>query len=153
MQATSICANVDSTQSSSGETVPPGILTGHSIKMAALPADHTYVTSSAGHVWACFGRSVGGTPICGGTGNVDLADCLSNPQSRAGIVYGVTGVCHQTANRILYPAGQTVSSARGYRWSVFTYGIYGKDLAARNNYCPIYHPWPELTACSGHVHP
>ena len=130
-----------------------GILTGHSIKVALLPADHTYVTSSAGHVWPCFGRSGGGAQICSGVGNVDRADCLSNPESRAGIVYGVTGVCHQTANRILWPSGQTVSAARGYRWSIFTYGTYGTDSVTLVNYSPTHHPWPELAACFGHSHP
>jgi hypothetical protein len=114
----SSCAIVDSTQPVAGGEMPIGILTGRSIKMAMLPADHTYVTSSVGHVWPCFGRSAGGLAICSGAGNVERADCLSNPRAEAGIVYGVTGVCHQTANRILYPAGKTVSAARGYDWNL-----------------------------------
>ena len=118
-----------------------------------IPADHTYVTSSAHHVWPCFGRSSGGRPVCRGAGDIDKADCLSNPLSQAGIAYGVTGVCHQAANRILYPSGLTVSVARGYRWSVFSYGAYGKDATTRDNFSPAGNPWPELIACNGVASP
>lgn len=134
--------------------MPTGTVTGHAISIATLPADHTYVTSDAGHVWPCFGRSLGGAIICSGVGNTSTAACLSNPQSRAGIVYGITGVCHQAANRIMCPAQATVSAARGYRWSLFSYGTYGKDPRTLNTHSPQSNPWPELAACNlGHVHP
>lgn len=135
-----------------GAPLSNGTLTGHSIKMVGLAADHTYVTSSEGHVWSCFGRGHGGKQICSGIGNIDQADCLSKPDSKAGIVYAVTGVCHQAANRILYPSGKTVSAARGYRWSVFAYGTYGKDPLTGTSYSPAVHPWPELIACNGQSH-
>jgi len=130
-----------------------GMLTGHAVKMVGLPADHTYVTSSAGHIWNCNGRGAGGMAICVGSGNVDQADCLSNPLSHAGISYGITGVCHQMANRILYPAGQTVSRAQRYQWSCFMYGTYGKDPLTGGFYSPAHAPWPELTVCHTHTHP
>lgn len=133
--------------------MPIGVLTGHSVKVAWVNADHTYVTSCAGHHWPCFGRGNGGTQICRGMGNVDIADCLSRPNSQAGIVYGMTGVCHQSANRILSPSGQTVSAARGYRWSNFTYGTYGKDPLTLRLFSPVRYPWPEWAACNGHCHP
>src|SRR5438105_3189718 len=79
--------------------------------------DHTYVTSNLGHVWRCWGASAGGRQICSAVGNVGQAECLSQPGSQAGIVYGSSGVCHQTANRILFPARQLVSAAHGYRAS------------------------------------
>ena len=130
-----------------------GKLTGYAIRMAMLPADHTYVTSSAGHVWPCFGRGAGGAEVCAGSANVHRAHCLSKPRSEAGIVYAVTGVCHQAANRILYPAGKTVSGARGYRWSLFTYGAYGKDPDTNDLHFPSRNPWPELAACIGFNNP
>lgn len=131
-----------------------GTLTGHAIKMVNLPADHTYVTSDAGHVWPCFGRSAGGVAICSGAGNISKADCLSNPQSRSGLSYGITGVCHQAANRIMYPVGATVSKARGYRWSLFSYGTFGNDPSTLSPYSPRTNPWPELASCdSRHTHP
>ena len=58
-----------------------------------------------------------------------MADCISKPWSTAKLVYGITGVCHQTANRILWPAGVTVRQARGYWASWLLYGTFGKGLA------------------------
>ena len=85
--------------------MPLGMLTGFAIRVVALPIwDHTYVTSSHGHAWGCFGRSAGGTQIGSAVGNFDQADCLSQPNAQAGIGYGSIGVCHQAANRILFPA-------------------------------------------------
>ncbi len=103
------------------------ILKGHAIYVAGTHkhADHTYVTSSDGHSWACWGRETGGSIICLGEGDSDIADCISQSSSHAGIIYGVTGVCHQTANRILRPARKTVSSANGYSLSWALYGVYG----------------------------
>lgn len=87
--------------------------------------DHTYVTSSEGHVWNCWGRSSGGTVICSGEADAGAADCISQKNSRAGIIYGITGVCHQTANRILLPANCIVSGAKNYWLTAFIYGTYG----------------------------
>ena len=130
-----------------------GTLTGHALPVVGLAADHTYVTSSAGHVWNCNGRSAGGKAICTGIGNVDRADCLARPHSHAGIRYAITGVCHQMANRILYPSGRTVSRARRYLWSCFMYGTYGKDPLTGCFYSPVLAPWPELAICQTHHHP
>jgi len=137
-----------------GDGMPTGTLEGFALSMQGLPADHTYVESSHGHVWKCHGRYAGGTSICKGTGNTAQADCLSQPNSDAGIKYLGTGVCHQIANRILHPAAVFVSGARGYRASVFIYGTYGKDLATGRFYSPLLFPWPELQRClTSHVHP
>lgn len=100
-------------------------LYGWAIKINWLGADHTYVTSSDGGKWGCWGRSSGGRKISSGTGSSKRANCLSQSSSHAGIIYGVTGVCHQTANRILYPARVVVSRASGYWASVTMYGTYG----------------------------
>jgi len=122
--------------------------------MAGLATDHTYVESSDGHVWKCFGRFAGGTTICSGTGNTAFADCLSQLNSITGIKYLITGVCHQAANRILHPAGVFVSSAHGYRASTFIYGTYGKDLLTGQFHSPLLFPWPELQRCIAiHMHP
>lgn len=131
-----------------------GTLTGYGLRIPGLPAEHTYVESTHGHVWPCWGRSAGGRAICASIGNIDQADCLSLPNSQAGIAYGVTGVCHQTANRILYPSGQTVSSASGYRGSFFAWGTYGRDLTTLQHYSPSGLPWRELHTCrTTHTHP
>jgi hypothetical protein len=100
--------------------------------------DHTYVGSSCGLLWGCFGRSSGGSSICSAPGSSILADCLSQVGSRAGIRYGFTGVCYQASNRILYatrPQPTTVGLCRGYQVSRYTYGEYGLG------------PWPERLNC------
>jgi hypothetical protein len=131
--------------------VTVGTFFGYAIKMT-LPADHTYVTSDRGHVWPCWGRFAGGNLICMGQGNLDEGDCLSQPNSEAGINYGVTGVCHQTANRILYPSRLLVSRASGYIGSVFAWGTYGRHGVRL--FSPSTFPWPELRNCrSSHIHP
>lgn len=90
--------------------------------------DHTYVTSSEGHVWNCWGRSTGGQQICSGVADAGQADCLSQKNSHAGLLYGITGVCHQTANRILYPARCIVSAADNYWLTALLYGTYGLSV-------------------------
>jgi hypothetical protein len=86
--------------------------------------DHTYAVSLCGLRWGCWGVSIGGAPICAGLGSSIVADCLSQPNSTAGIRYLRTGCCQQTANRILHPAGLTVVAAGGY--SVSVWGAYGR---------------------------
>jgi hypothetical protein len=102
-------------------------LRGHAISINWLGADHTYVTSDSGGVWPCWGRSEGGVEICSGPGERATAQCLSEPWSTSLIIYGVTGVCHQTANRILYPSNATVNLAKWYLASTLLYGTYGTD--------------------------
>jgi hypothetical protein len=99
--------------------------------------DHTYAASDDGYVWPCWGGTSGGNPICWGYGDSATAHCLAQPDFSAGIEYCVTGVCHQTANRILCPAGWgvIVSAARGFGLSCLFFGTYGVG------------PWPELRKC------
>lgn len=106
------------------------ILRGHAVPTLGGLADHTYVTCQGGYAWPCWGRSAGGRIICSGSGSSSKANCISAPWSTAGLIYGITGVCHQTANRILWPAGVTVRSAKGYWASWLAYGTYGTDTAA-----------------------
>jgi hypothetical protein len=118
-------------------------LRGHAIPIV-LPLgrkrpDHTYVTSDDGYAWGCWGRSAGGRTICDGPGSSSFADCLSQTNSRAGIVYGFTGVCHQTANRILFPAGRIVVGARYFYNSMAVYGVFGRGS------------WPQLNTCASVV--
>lgn len=119
---------------------PSATLQGWAIPAAAAPFwDHTYVTSDCGFQWGCWGRAAGGRPLpsARGTGDSLIADCLSQPNSEAGIDYLNTGVCHQTANRILLPAGQVlVIGCNGYGTSTFLWGVYGKGT------------WPELHSCN-----
>jgi hypothetical protein len=99
--------------------------------------EHTYVTSTNGTRWGCFGSSDGGRLLRTATSNQLVADCLSREASQAGIAYGLTGVCQQAANRILLDAGLTVAEAGGYEVSTFFWGEYGRGT------------WPALIHCSG----
>jgi hypothetical protein len=125
------------------------ILLGHTIPSQLHPRwDHVYVTSDTGHCWGCFGRDSGGIEICSGPGDLAFAYCLSYPRGKrlglpryAGITYAIEGVCHQAANRILYPVGNgslLVARARGYGLSHALYGPYGPDGLR----------WPELIKCA-----
>lgn len=100
-------------------------LNGHAIQIRQSDADHTYVSDDSGQSWPCWGRSSGGRQISTGPGSSAQANCLSQTDSHAGILYGLTGVCHQTANRILYPARVIVSEAGGYWVSTLLYGTFG----------------------------
>ncbi|GAB6265238.1 MAG: hypothetical protein STSR0001_06830 [Methanothrix sp.] len=106
------------------------ILKGYAVATGAPGADHTYVKcDNPAFSWPCWGRDSGGKEICSGSGYASVADCISQPSSHAGIIYAVTGVCHQTANRILFPAEEVVvSKAGGYSASVLLYGTYGTNL-------------------------
>ena len=91
-------------------------------------ADHTYVYCPEQNVyWGCWGghSAPDARRVCQGQGNFARANCISRPHSQAGILYGVNGVCHQTANRILFPAGVIISGAKFYWLSVLLYGTYG----------------------------
>src|SRR5882724_562080 len=67
--------------------------------------DHTYARSDDGFAWGCWGRSTGGYDLHSASGSSECANCLAGPHGRAGILYLVTGVCHQAANRILTACG------------------------------------------------
>jgi hypothetical protein len=87
--------------------------------------EHTYVVSDEGHRWPCFGSADSGRQICTGNGDLALVRCLARSDGRAGISYGWTGICHQTANRLLWPAGILVSQAEAYKFSSTLFGHHG----------------------------
>jgi hypothetical protein len=97
--------------------------------------EHTYVVSGAGHRWLCLGRADGGRQICQGRGDITLASCLAGADGSAGIRYLRTGVCHQIANRILWPANVLVELAEGYSFSSLLFGHHGIGS------------WPERDLC------
>lgn len=109
--------------------------------------EHTYVSCDDGRAWGCHGRKTGGAEICNGTGEADQSACLAGPDETAGIKYLLTGVCHQAANRILYPCGKQITNAKGYPMTVFTFGAYGLVPGSTKRYSPRNTPWPELVTC------
>lgn len=92
-------------------------------------ADHTYVECGTGVVgWSCWGGKTGGREIVRSAGSTLQANTIANADERAGITcYGVNGVCHQAANRILWPSRTLVSAATGYWVSSSLFGTYGKE--------------------------
>ena len=145
-------------------------------------ADHTWVTAFDA-AFSCpppalYWYSWGGCHATGpGTtatlldhrpASVGVARCICQPDvedyafqagdpAHGGIdYYGVSGVCHQLSNRILFAtagvdgASATLSGAHGYGVSRFIYGTYGTDAAewgARKARCLA--PTPVPTAASG----
>lgn len=100
-------------------------------------ADHTWVKSPwNGQFFDCWGGHSGPNErrVVSGDGSYNWANCYRCHiwpfRDTAGIgIYGVDGVCHQTANLFLYSAGRTLNTnVRGYWFSVFTYGVYGRSF-------------------------
>jgi hypothetical protein len=97
-------------------------------KLAFGLADHTYVMcGTGGKAWSCWGGKTGGAVLRSGSGSTSQADAIAAPNERAGVTcYLINGVCHQAANRILFPAGILVTGAKGYGVSSALFGPYGR---------------------------
>jgi hypothetical protein len=97
-------------------------------KLFANLADHTYVKcGTGGKAWSCWGGKIGGTVLRQGSGSTKQADAIAGPDEHGGIAcYLINGVCHQAANRILWPARIIVSGAWGYDVSEALFGPYGR---------------------------
>lgn len=91
-------------------------------------ADHTYVQCrSGGKGWRCWGGKTGGTELNSAAGSTNQANEIAELDEKAGIrCYLINGVCHQSANRILFAAGITAEGARGYEVSEALFGTYGR---------------------------
>jgi len=116
--------------------------------------DHTWVAGDAGYCeGCCFGTHTKPDPIyCdqslwkegkytppatsrelhNGPASAAAAACIAGDPynfmgipSQCGIVYAINGVCHNLANRTLYPSGVTVEGALGYWFTQAIYGTYG----------------------------
>jgi len=108
-----------------------GTLIGKAYHILSGAADHTYVECGTGKVgWSCWGGKTGGQELAGarGTGSTNQANAIAGANERGGITcYAINGVCHQAANRILWPARILVSAARGYWVSSSLYTTYGRE--------------------------
>lgn len=78
------------------------------------------------------GKQVTGRELSSAPGESKKATCMGGKPGEffgiptyAGIIYGVHGVCHQMANRLLLTSGQTVAKADGFALSSANYGTYG----------------------------
>lgn len=121
--------------------------------------DHTWVTSYDApfsctkggpppHYWYCWGACHAAGPgttarlLSSAPADLGTAHCLCKPDDavarpgRASVgginLYGIQGVCHQLANRILFATTTspplTVTGARGYDDSRDVFGTYGKNV-------------------------
>ncbi|TVS14820.1 MAG: hypothetical protein EA417_14650 [Gammaproteobacteria bacterium] len=85
------------------------------------------------------------------------ADAIAGVDERAGVIcYLINGVCHQAANRVLFPAGITVRGARGYGVSEALFGPYGRPrggtggcLAPFHQHAGISGDHPDCTSADG----
>jgi hypothetical protein len=111
------------------------------------PADHTYVVCSD-KAFGCFGGSSGGRELSETSGYNELSkvDILNVntpinlfipgfkqvsvplPTGDAGIIYGINGVCHMAANRLMVQSGKDVHDARFSSVSFALYGVYGTQV-------------------------
>jgi hypothetical protein len=111
-------------------------------------ADHTFVKVPAiGKVLECWGGTVGPGlhMISSKPGSYNWANCYrcpayGKPDTACIGIYGVGGVCHQSANCFLYSTGDYLSiwDVRGAWFTYFTYGVYG--VAAPVWYHAVYEP-------------
>ena len=102
-------------------------------------AEHTYIKCpDKGTYFDCWGNHQSPTEGAGirrfsCKGTYEVADCcrrnILEIKDTAGIgVYGVNGVCHQTANLFLYSAERAITiddGVKGYWLSSLAYGTYG----------------------------
>jgi hypothetical protein len=111
------------------------------------PADHTYVICS-NKAFGCFGASSGGRKLndTGGYNELSKVDILNHntpinlfipgfkkvniplPTGDAGIIYGINGVCHMAANRLMVQSEKCVHDARFSSVSFALFGVYGTQV-------------------------
>lgn len=95
------------------------------------PLDHVALETSTGTDWGCFGRTraedPAAQPIARGEGDELWAKAIAGPDGHAGIVFGVTGICHHCANRIALPADIDSRNAPGNEIATPIFGKYGLD--------------------------
>jgi hypothetical protein len=112
---------------------------------------HTYVVCLAtGDNWDCHGlpNTPVPPPLCSGKGNVLLARCIEGgDEAGLGPFYPTAGVCHQIANRILFPANIRIPINHWQvRVSHLAYGPFGRNLSTM----PTQNHWPDrLQICRG----
>jgi hypothetical protein len=124
--------------------------------------DHTYVAQSTQgspppDYFACWGQSYARSnypPVCTGNVNYNLANCYRDsvflpwgeyPDTAAIGVYGVNGVCHQSANCFLLSANVQLNfSVGGYWASLLAYGPLGTNalwwLGFVYGVCSMFNP-------------
>ena len=83
-------------------------------------ADHTYVKcATGGAAWKCWGGKTGGDELRRAPGSTNQANAIAETDEKGGIrCYLINGVCHQSANRILFPGeNEALSSENMFTWN------------------------------------
>lgn len=104
-------------------------LFGWAVRGRPEEADHTYLSCDNGRSWDCFSRGKGGVMIFEAQAGAKHAQHMSALGHDAGIEYAITGIGHQAANRMLWPAGCLLSEAKGFWACAMLFGAYGSDAA------------------------
>ena len=105
-------------------------------ELIGLIADHVYVKMGDTY-FGCHGGYDNGKEMYTGLGDLEYAIQTADGKTTqdgdntvndgdAGIIYLLTGVCHQIANRILWTSQIVVDKAAGYSLSSLVYGPYGR---------------------------
>jgi hypothetical protein len=132
-----------------------------------IPLDHTYVGQGPGSgnnnppadYFGCWAEGFYETqyptaPVVTGEINYNCANCYRDTigpyHDTAGIgIYGINGVCHQSANCFLFSAGVTLNfSVIGYWASLLAYGPWGTGFISNPPYwlatvfgiCSLFNP-------------
>ncbi len=129
--------------------------------------NHTYVASGTQgnpppNYFACWGPSYaqGGHPaVCSGNIIINRANCYRDSvgpcPDTAGIgIYGINGVCHQSANCFLFSGNVVLNfEVAGYWLSLLAYGVYGTQFwdlwLPLYGICSWFNPWIEPAISEG----
>lgn len=99
--------------------------------ISGYTADHTYVCISGKGCYAYHGGTSGGSVLqqTSGVDSYNKSICLATRPASCMVSYLTEGVCHQEANRMLYPSRKLVTLANGYALFAKFFGTYGKNAA------------------------
>ncbi|WP_437925287.1 hypothetical protein WMF37_40490 [Sorangium sp. So ce291] len=116
-------------------------------------ADHSFIRTGNGKVFECWGGVAGPNlrKVSSGAGSYNWANCYRGsfpglPDTACIGVYGVNGVCHQSANCFLFSAGMILdpTTVKGCWLSYGAYGVYGTNFLAWSaiySACSLAHPF------------
>lgn len=120
-----------STATIRGHKVPTDYAGGSIPGLEHLPREHTFVSTTNGETWGCFGRDLQDEPAAEITGQgevtIEWVRAIAGADGSAGLVFQTSGVCQQCANRLLLPAGLDVSDSKGNEIATVVFGKYGLD--------------------------
>src|SRR5690242_4937825 len=109
------------------------------VPFGGLPSEHTYIQTSDGANFNCFGRGGGGRVVRKANGFSKWAALIygdyqgrGDDQPAAGMRVRFDGVCQTACNRVLVIAGDNVDAreSKGNVLAVLLYGKFGFNIEA-----------------------